>query len=190
MSRRDSQPRRHGSFAGLALTAALLATSTGALHAEPGAASAAAGGAGLLGTWTVQVTLRDCTSNAPIGSFNSLVTFHRGGTISESAGSRSFAAGQRGAAQGTWARKSDGTYRQRMIALIVFDTPPNLPGTPTFDPTQPVSPGFRAGWQTVTHTIDVVDGDHLTSAGTNAFYDATGAVYRTGCSTSVGQRFK
>jgi hypothetical protein len=189
MNRRDSKPRRHRPFAVLAFGAALLATSAGALRAEPAATGAAAESSGLLGTWTIQVTLRDCTTNAPLGSFNSLVTFHRGGTISESAGSRSFAPGQRGAAQGTWARKSDGTFRQRMIALIVFDTAPNLPGTPSFDPSQPVTPGFSAGWQTVTHTIDV-DGDHLTSAGANAFHDTTGAVYRTGCSTAAGQRFK
>lgn len=188
MSCRNSKPRRSGRLSAvLAFTGALLATSAGALRADAGAAAEAAG---LVGTWTVQVTLRDCATNAPIGSFNSLVTFHRGGTISESAGSRTFAAGQRGAAQGTWARKGDHTYRQRMIALIVFDTAPNLPGTPTFDPSSPVSPGFRAGWQTVTHTIEVVDADHLTSAGTNTFYDSAGAVYRTGCSTSVAQRFK
>jgi hypothetical protein len=76
-----------------------------------------------------------------------------------------------------------------MIALILFDTPANLPGTPTFDPSQPVSPGFRAGWQTVRHTV-TVDGDVLSSKGDNAFYDATGAVYRTGCSTATGQRFE
>jgi hypothetical protein len=187
MSCKDS--KTHSSrrlFALLALTGALLATPAGALRAEPGAASEA----GLVGTWTVQVTLRDCATQAPIGSFNSLVTFHRGGSISESAGSRTFAAGQRGAAHGTWARKDDHTYAQRMIGLILFETAPNLPGTPTFDPSAPVSPGFRAGWQTVSHTIELVDADHLTSSGTNAFYDSTGAVYRTGCSTAAGQRFK
>jgi hypothetical protein len=163
----------------LALAAGLGAASAGAARAE----------SGLAGTWTVQVTLRDCATQAPVGSFSSLVTFHRGGTISETAGSRSFAAGQRSPAQGTWVRKGD-KFRQRMIALVVFDTAANLPGTPTFDPTQPVSPGFRAGWQTVHHTLDLVDDDHLTSAGSNDFYDAAGAIYRTGCSTATGQRFK
>jgi hypothetical protein len=42
----------------------------------------------------------------------------------------------------------------------------------------------------VTHTLDLVDADHLASAGTNTFHDSNGAVYRTGCSTAVGQRFK
>ncbi len=168
-------------FATIAFAAALLNTSSSALRAESEPA--------LAGTWAIQVTLRDCATHAPVGSFNSLVTFHRGGTISESAGSRSFAAGQRSPAQGTWVRKGE-TFRQRMIALIVFDTAANLPGTPTFNPSLPVSPGFSAGWQTVRQTIDLIDADHLTSEGTNAFYDTTGALYRTGCSTAVGERFK
>ena len=108
----------------------------------------------LVGTWTVQVTLRDCATSAPLGPpFNSLVTFHGDGTLSESAGSLAFAPGQRSPGHGAWTRKRGHTFRQEMIALILFDTEPNLPGTPTFDPTKPVSPGFFAGWQTVTHTV-------------------------------------
>ena len=65
-----------------------------------------------------------------------------------------------------------------MIALIVFDTNP------------PVPPVFFAGWQTVTHTVQLIDADHIRSAGTNAFYKFDGTLYRTGCSTATGQRFK
>ena len=61
---------------------------------------------------------------------------------------------------GTWTQRSRRTIAQRMVALITFDTPANLPGTPGFDPSLPVSPGFFAGWQTVTHTIRLVDADH------------------------------
>jgi hypothetical protein len=67
-----------------------------------------------------------------------------------------------------------------MIALIAFDTLPN----------PPVSPGFFAGWQEVTHTIELADASHLTSAGTNEFYKSDGTLYRTGCSTAVGRRFE
>ena len=77
-----------------------------------------------------------------------------------------------------------------MIALILFDTPANLPGTPGFNPSLPVSPGFFAGWQTVTHTIKLTDENHGTSAGTNEFYKADGTSYRTGCSTAILQRFE
>jgi hypothetical protein len=65
-----------------------------------------------------------------------------------------------------------------------------LPGTPSVDPSLPVSPGFFAGWQTITHKVDLSDGDHFTSAGTNAFYKFDATLYRTGCSTAAGRRFK
>jgi hypothetical protein len=119
---------------------------------------------GPVGTWTVQVTLRDCSTGAALGpAFNSLVTFHRGGTLSESAGSTAFAPGQRTSGHGTWTRAERHTYQQQMVALIVFDTNPNLRGSPGFNPALPVSPGLFAGWATVTHTFEVVDADHSRS---------------------------
>jgi hypothetical protein len=174
-------------FAALGLAGALLTTSGGTVHAESNASASA----GLAGVWGVQVTLRDCASGAPLGApFNSLVSAHRGGTMTENAASLAFAPGQRTPGHGTWARKGSHTYRQNVIALILFDTAPNLPGTPTFDPSLPVSPGFFAGWVTINHTIVQSDADHFTSSGTNAFSKADATVYRTGCSTAVGQRFK
>jgi len=135
----------------------------------------------LNGVWMVEVTLRNCDTGAALGPpFQSLVTFEKDGTISESPGTLSFAPGQRSPGHGTWSRQDGGSYLQKMIALILFDTPPNLP----------MSPGFSAGWQTVTHTVRVADADHYTSAGTNAFYKFDGTLYRTGCSTATGQRFK
>ena len=145
----------------------------------------------LTGAWSVQVTPRDCTTGLPAAPpSNSLVTFHDGGTMSESAGGLAFGIGQRSAGHGIWTQTSRRTYRQRFIALILFDTPANLPGMPGFDPTKPVSPGFLAGWQTVTHTAELVDANHLTSEGTTAFYKTDGTVYRTGCSTAVAERFR
>jgi hypothetical protein len=146
---------------------------------------------GIAGAWLVQVTVRDCTSGTPTGQpFNALVTFHRGGTISESPGQSAFAIGQRGNAHGTWTRRRGHTYSQEMVALILFDTDPNLPTTPGFDPAKPITPGFFAGWQTVSHTVQLAAADHLTSSGTNAFYKANGDLYRSGCSTAVGRRFQ
>ena len=77
-----------------------------------------------------------------------------------------------------------------MIALVLFDTEPNLPGTPTFDPTRPVSPGFFAGWQTVSHTVRFTSAVDIASTGTNRFYKANGELYRSGCSTATGQRYE
>jgi hypothetical protein len=136
---------------------------------------------GVEGAWLVQVTLRDCLSGAQIGvPFNSLVTFHRGGTLSESTTARGFAVGQRSDGHGSWTSVGHHTYSQRMVALINFDTPPN----------PPASPGFFAGWSVVSHTLELTDPDHGTSSGTNEFYKADGTLYRTGCSTAVVIRFE
>jgi hypothetical protein len=153
-----------------------------ALAASPAAQSAnSASPSGLVGTWRVQVTLRDCATDAQIGlPFQSLVTFHRGGTVTESTTAPAFAIGQRSAGHGTWAHLGGGTYLQKMIALIAFDTAPNLP----------FSPGFAAGWQTVTHTVEQIAHDQLVSFGTSTFYTSNGAAYRTGCSSAVGRRFE
>ena len=51
--------------------------------------------------------------------------------------------------------QGDSTYRQRVVAQILFATPPNLPA----------SPGFEAGWQVIDHTVTLSDPDHATSAG-------------------------
>jgi hypothetical protein len=168
----------------------------GMLVAAPGRAAASGSASSgsdetLVGTWAVQVTLRDCATNAPLGPpFNSLVTFHRGGTLSETAGSTAFAPGQRSPGHGTWARRHGHRYRQEMISLLLFDTAPNLPGAPGFDPTKPVSPGFSAGWVTVSHTVRLADADHIASSGSNTFYNTSGVAYRTGCSTATGERFE
>jgi hypothetical protein len=150
------------------------------ISAGPGLAQSnqSASKRGLEGTWFVQVTLRDCVTNAPLGPpFNSLVTFHRGGTLSESTSGTAFAPGQRTDSHGNWGPDAHGTYSQRMLNLINFDTTPGN------------FPVFFAGWSTIDTTIDLIDADHATSSGTNAFYKADGTLYRTGCSTAVSRRF-
>ena len=80
----------------LALASALLDASGTSAAAQSSSSSQ-----GLVGAWLVQVTLRNCETGAPMGSFNSLVSFHRGGTISESPGGTAFAPGQRSAGHGS-----------------------------------------------------------------------------------------
>jgi hypothetical protein len=144
----------------------------------------------LVGTWTIKVTPRDCVTGAPAGStVNVLSTYHRGGTLTVSAGSLSFAPGQRTLGHGSWNVRGR-SYSQQTIALLLFDTQPNLPGTPTFDPNKPLSPGFFAGWEITRHTVELTDKDHYAASGTIAFYKANGELYRTGCSTTTGQRFE
>ena len=162
-------------MAALGFTVALLAAIGGPAEAQ----SSNSSGLRIEGTWLVQVTLRNCATGAPLGSVNSIVTFAPGGVLTETPGGVSFAPGQRSDGQGFWRHEAGHTYAQRFVALIRFDTPPN----------PPTSPGFLAGWQTVTHTVQLVDSDNLSSSGTNEFFDLNGNSYRTGCSTAVGRRF-
>ena len=176
MNRQTSKVRISRVAAALGLAGALVITSGRAGIAQ---SSQSASNHGLEGAWFVQVTVRNCATNAALGTFNSLVSFHRGGTLSEATSSPSFAVGQRSPGHGNWDAEGANTYSQRLVALINFDTPAN----------PPASPGFFSGWTTVTHTVELIDQDHLTSAGTNAFYRSDGSLYRTGCSTAVGERF-
>src|SRR4051812_15266171 len=73
-------------FAACAVAAILL--SGGLTFAQ---SSNAASDRNLAGVWFVQVTLRNCTTQAPMGTFNSLGTYHRGGTLSESTTASTFA---------------------------------------------------------------------------------------------------
>ena len=131
------------------------------------------------GVWYVQVTIRDCATGVALAPVvNSLVTFAAGGTLHESVGGGGFAPGQRSDGHGMWTHKGGQTYDQRFVATINFTTAPG-PG-----------PGFEAGWIKVHHTVEMVDADHIESAGGNTFFRLNGEVYRTGCSTATGTRFE
>jgi hypothetical protein len=162
----------------LGFTIALLAGCSGLALAQSN--NSDSNGLQIAGTWLVQVTVRNCATGAPLGSVNSIVTFAPGGTMIETPAGTGFAPGQRSDGQGLWRHEAGRTYSQRFIALIRFETPPN----------PPASPGFQAGWQTVTHTVELVDSDNLSSSGTHEFFDMNGNSYRSGCSTAVGRRFE
>jgi hypothetical protein len=130
------------------------------------------------GVWYVQVTIRDCATRVALAPpVHSLVTFAAGGTLHESVSGGGFAPGQRSDGHGTWTHKGARTYDQRFVSMINFATAPG-PG-----------PGFETGWMKVRHTVEVIDADHIESAGTNSFYRLNGELYRTGCSTATGTRF-
>jgi hypothetical protein len=175
MERKAWTARGVGLGALLTVGVALVLSAASAASAQPSRSE----GRTVEGVWYVQVTIRDCASGAALAPpVNSLVTFADGGTIHESVSGGGFAPGQRSDGHGTWAHKRGHTYDQRFVSLINFATAPG-PG-----------PGFEAGWMKVHHTVEVVDADHIQSAGTNTFYRLTGDVYRTGCSTATGTRFE
>ena len=65
--------------------------------------------------------------------------------------------------------------------MVQFETGPNTP---------PGSPGFQAGWQIATQSITVTGPDSFTMTGTSQFFNATREVYRVGCASRIGERFK
>jgi hypothetical protein len=94
------------------LMSLVLATASGSLATAQSEDSSS----GLAGTWMIQVTLRNCDTGAALAApVHSLVTFHRGGTLSESVGPTSFAAGQRSPGHGVWNHIERGAYSQRMV---------------------------------------------------------------------------
>jgi hypothetical protein len=145
-----------------------------------------------VGPWIVQVILTDCATGNPLPNapFTSLVTFHHGGTLTETGGGPGFEPGQRSTGHGAWTHIGGRTYLQRMVVMINFTTAPNLPGTPGFNPALPIGPGFLAGTSIVTHKFTLSDADHASSYGTNEFFKTNGESYRSGCSTAVAVRFK
>ena len=166
----------------LGLAAVVLSTGVAPLLSASGAASAqqsASQARTVAGVWYVQVTIRNCATGAALAPpVNSLVTFASGGTLHESVSGGGFAPGQRSDGHGTWTHKGGQTYDQRFVTMINFATAPG-PG-----------PGFDAGWLTVRHTVEVLDADHIESAGSNSFHRLNGEVYRTGCSTATGTRLE
>ena len=84
----------------ISLAGVLLAISGGTIRAESRESDSESG---IVGTWAIQVTLRNCDTNSPLGApFNSLGTFQLGGTSVGSTASLAFAAGQRTAEHGIW----------------------------------------------------------------------------------------
>ena len=127
----------------------------------------------LPGVWAQVVTPRNCATNEPlpVPPFRGLHTFHRDGTLSESVGTVSFAPGQRSDGHGTWTHAGGLMFRERTVAMILFN-----------------GGIYQAGWQVITRTVTMTDADHYTGSGTSQFFDVNGQIYFTACATSAGER--
>jgi hypothetical protein len=132
------------------------------------------------GVWAMTITLRDCATGAPLGPpVRTLLTFHAGGTLSESPGTTQFAPGQRSPGHGTWSRAGRHAVALRFAAMILFDTPP-----------APPAPGFQAGWLMVASKFVLTDADHADVTATVQFLDLNRNEYRAACPTGTAERFQ
>ncbi|HZU42819.1 MAG TPA: hypothetical protein VE994_09115 [Terriglobales bacterium] len=129
----------------------------------------------LQGTWRVQITPTNCQTGAPQPSFPMLLSFHRGGTLTEVIGSPAFLPGQRSIGLGVWSHARGNAYKGVWEGLMLFDSP--APGV------------FKRGVQRLQFDFEVY-GDQLTIASTSQFIDINGNVYASTCASGTGTRFE
>lgn len=130
---------------------------------------AAPGADPIEGAWASTITVRDCTSGAPIRSVQGVSTFHRGGTVSDT---NDLATSARAAGAGTWrAGAAAGSY----TASVRFDRF-NADGTP-------------AGAQKVSRSfVLAADGNATTGTIAAQVLDSAGSVLQNLCGTETSAR--
>lgn len=129
--------------------------------------------ASIEGVWAVTSTPRDCTTGAVLGApVRALVTFHQGGTVTNSVALLLAQPGQRSSGHGVWT-KVGSTIIERNATMIIFD-----------------SAIFQAGWTVDTQTNTMTDANNFTSFGDVQFYNINREFVRRICSTRVGERFR
>jgi len=132
----------------------------------------------LRGTWRVQINPRNCQTGAPIPSFAVLLSFARGGTLTEVMNSQAFLPGQRTTGLGVWSHTHDNAYKGVWEAFILFDTPPTSPGFL-----------FKRGVQRLMWDFEV-HGDQTTIEATSQFLDLNGNPLIDTCASGTGTRLE
>jgi len=124
----------------------------------------------LEGTWRVQVTLRDCDTDAALGNpFAAMVTFARGGTLTSADGG--FNPALRGPGHGIWNHRGGHTY-SALTEAFLFN-----------------SSGVWIGTQRLRQTIEIgADADEFKATISAQILAPGGNVLFSGCATSVGRR--
>ena len=129
------------------------------------------GGGRLVGTWDVQVTLRNCQTGAAIRTFPSLTTFMSGGTTLDS--TSGIPQARKTPGQGVWSHLSGNIYRFSFKSFS-FDAVGNF-----------------TGWTIIRHEATLNSkATEYTSAGTAEVYDPNGNLIFPGCSTTTAIRFE
>lgn len=152
--------------AALALTMSLLPSPT--VQAQSPQAAL-----GLVGAWSVSVTLSDCNGTVR-GTFPSMVMFSRGGTVTETTFNPAFQPGQRSTGLGVWWLNDDDTYGGIDVAFIQY------------------SAGmFTAGTQEIAHTITLSsDASQWNDKATVQFYDIAHNKLAHACASASAVRLQ
>ena len=125
----------------------------------------------LEGTWRVQVTLRNCQTGVPLRTFPALLTFARGGTLTET--TTAFSPAMRSPGHGFWNHTRGRSFLAASDAFL-------------FNPA-----GLWTGTQRITQGIEIgSDPDQLESTASVEIFDTLGNLTATGCATAVASRME
>jgi hypothetical protein len=123
----------------------------------------------LEGTWSVEVTIRDCETDAALKTFPAFLTFAQGGTLVET--TTGFPPSLRSPGHGFWQQTGGNTFTAVSEAFL-------------FNPS-----GVWTGTQRLTQSIKIGnDPDELSSNATNEIFDPNGNLITSGCATAVAHR--
>ena len=156
-----------------ALGAALSVASAAPALAEGVAFGRSAAPAPIEGTWYLAISPYDCATGQTFPViFRSLISFHAGGTVTETSSSPFFQPGQRSISLGTWERYGQNSYHAVFEAYIQFN-----------------GGNYVRGVQRADQGIEMLDNDHWTSSGTVTFRNEAGTVVPpSNCMTAQGTR--
>ena len=153
------------------ITFAQISVSAGGGHNEPLRNESAESERTLVGSWNVQVTLRDCQSGTPFVSFPAMMTYNHGGTTQQTAPPEPGGTSLPG--HGTWSHQTGGVYSS---AFQFFSLNPD---------------GSVARRTIVRSAITLSrDGDTFNSTDTAETFDAIGNLLFRACSTWTATRFQ
>jgi hypothetical protein len=130
----------------------------------------------LEGSWTVQVTQRDCQTGVPLGPpFLSMLTFVRGGTLIETTSSPVFFPAVRGPGHGVWSHSGLGLHTFKAVSTAFI-----------------TSNGVLVKTQTITQKIEMgANPDSFTTPSASVvFVPADGGPTITGCASATGTRIE
>ncbi|MGH8121510.1 MAG: hypothetical protein ACREPT_01930 [Rudaea sp.] len=143
-------------------------------NATAGASDPNSAARDLQGTWQVQVVQVNCLTGATVGlPFSSLLTFARGGTMTETTDNSMFYPAVREPGLGVWHRLHGNTYYAASMAFITLN-------------------GVLAKTQKISQTIEVGPGpdEFNTTQAAVQFFDPAGNLLGAGCAVASGVRFE
>src|SRR6476620_5307568 len=158
-------------FSVLAGTMALTAGSVASAGQEAGQKSSNSRAKQIQGAWVLDVSAYDCQSGAPEATFQSVVTFAQGGTLTNVTTGGSPALRTTGL--GTWEKSGGHEFTAVTMAFL-------------FSPD-----GVWTATQRLTNIFETVIFRYKLTAPTEPnFFDTNGTLFRTACATVLGRRLE